>query len=75
MNQATKMIHSFVRVAHPDIWQEVCNEAPHVVRIKLFGLFPFGKFTQKGNKRKEWLKYLPFITTKIKLDKEWYLKK
>lgn len=68
MNQATKAIQSFVRASHPDIWQRVCNEAPHVVRMKLFGLIPCGKFVQSGSHRQGILKYLPFVYTKIKLE-------
>lgn len=65
---ATKKIQAFVRGKHLDIWQNVCDNAPHMVRMKLFGLIPCGKFVQKGSKRKGILRYLPFITTKMKLE-------
>lgn len=68
MAVATKAIHEFVRTAHPDIWKNVCENAPHVVRMKLFRLIPLSKFIQQGNKRKGILRYLPFITTKMKLE-------
>ena len=68
MRSATVAIHHFVRQSHPAIWQDVCQNAPHQVRMKLFNLIPCGKFIQNGNKRPGILKYLPFITTKIKLN-------
>ena len=66
MLSATKEIHAFVRKDNPSVWQSVCENMPHLVRMKLFGIIPIGKFSQKGNKRKGVLKYLPFITTKMK---------
>ena len=75
MEQATASIHAFVRAEHPQLWKDVCENAPHVMRMKFFGIIPLGKFVQKGNKRPGLLKYTPFITTRMKLDKEWYLKK
>lgn len=75
MEQATTNIHAFVRAEHPQLWKDVCENALHVVRMKLFGIIPLGKFIQKGNKRQGLLKYTPFIKTKMKLDKEWYLEK
>ena len=68
MASATKLIRSFIRTEHPTIWQNVCKNASHLVRMKLFGIIPCGKFIQKGNERKGILRYLPFITTKIKLE-------
>lgn len=68
MADAAKKIRAFVRKEHPDIWQSVCENAPHLVRMKLFGIIPCGKFIQNGNKRTGILKYLPFITTKMKLE-------
>jgi len=67
MEQATEAIHAFVREEHPDIWQDVCENAPHIARIKLFGLIPCGRFIQKGNQRGRFFKYFPFITIKTKL--------
>ena len=68
MDKAGTSVQAFVRAAHPEIWQDVCEKAPHVVRMKLFGFLPCGKFTQRGNRRKGILKFLPFVTTKIKLE-------
>ncbi len=68
MSEATKKIHNLVRKKHSDTWQDVCVSVPHLVRMKLFGLIPCGKFVQNGNRRKGILKYLPFITTKMKLE-------
>lgn len=70
MDKATRAIYGFIRKAHPDIWKKVCENAPHTVRMKLFGFIPFGRFIQKGDKRKGILKYFPFITTKMKLEKK-----
>lgn len=66
MSAATKAIHEFVRKSHPNIWQTVCEQAPHIIRLKLFGLIPLGHFRQMGNTRKGILKYLPFIQVKAK---------
>ena len=68
MSSATTAIRHFVRTKHPEIWKEVCTNAPHLVRMKLFGFIPFGRFIQKGNRKKGILKYLPFIVTKMKLE-------
>ena len=62
---AAQRIHTFVRKVHPDVWQDVCENISHLVRMKLFGIIPCGKFVQNGNKRKGLLKYLPFITNEI----------
>lgn len=67
MEKAGEKLRAQIHRAHPDIWAKVCREAPHIVRMKLFGILPLGRFIQKGNQRKGVLKYLPFITTKIKL--------
>lgn len=66
MTNATRAIHEFVRTEHPDIFQTVCEQTPHIIRLKLFGLIPLGRFRQMGNTRKGILKYLPFIQVKAK---------
>lgn len=68
MNAKTKIIRDFARKENPKVWINVCETSPHLVRMKLFGIIPFGKFTQIGNQRKGILKYLPFIVTKMKLE-------
>ncbi len=68
MSKATKAIHQFVRTTYPDIWREVCQNASHIIRMKLFGIIPLGRFRQNGNARRGILKYLPFITTNAKLE-------
>ena len=67
MAVAKKKIQNVIRSAYPDIWRDVCEKAPHLVRMKLFGLIPCGRFVQTGNGRKGILKYLPFIKTNTKL--------
>lgn len=66
MSAATRAIHEFVRAKHPDIWQTVCQNTSHIIRMKLFGLIPLGCFKQLGNTRQGILKFLPFITIKAK---------
>lgn len=66
MRDTAQKIRNIVRQKHPELWQKFCQSAPHIVRIKLFGIIPLGKFLQLGNQRKGILKYLPFVTTKIK---------
>ncbi len=68
MADATKNIHTWVRSKHFALWEKVCTKAPHLVRLKLFGIIPCGKFTQKGNKRNGLLKYIPFVSIKSKLE-------
>ncbi len=66
MSAATRAIREFVHRAQPTVWKNVCDYAPHIIRLKLFGIIPLGRFKQKGNIRKGILKYLPFITLKAK---------
>lgn len=66
MQETAKKIRNIVHKENPKLWQDFQNTAPHIVRMKLFGMVPLGKFEQSGNQRKGILKYLPFITTKIK---------
>ena len=66
MQDTAKKIRSIIREKHPELWQKFCQSAPHIIRMKLFGIIPLGKFLQSGNQRKGILRYLPFITTKIK---------
>ena len=66
MVEKVKQVQQFVRQEHPDIWKEVCENVPHVMRLKLFGIIPLGKFIQQGNERKGLLKYLPFIKSEAK---------
>ncbi len=66
MALATHAIHKFVRHEHHDIWQRVCENTPHIIRMKLFGLIPLGRFKQIGKNRQGILKFLPFITIKAK---------
>ncbi len=68
MARVTKELHEIVRHEHPDIWANVCENVPHIVRMRLFGFIPVGKFRQNGNRRKGILRYLPFIKTKMKVD-------
>ena len=66
MQDAAQKIRKITHQKHPELWDKFQKTAPHIVRMKLLGLIPLGKFEQSGNKRKGVLKYLPFITTKIK---------
>ena len=66
MTAATHAIHEFVRHEHADIWHRTCQEATYVVRMKLFGIIPLGRFRQTGKNRQGILKFLPFITIKVK---------
>lgn len=66
MAEATTAIHEFVRREHSDIWNRVCQNTPHIIRMKLFGFIPLGHFKQIGKGRQGILKFLPFITIKAK---------
>jgi len=66
MQNTAKKIRTIARQKHPELWQKFQDTAPHILRMKLFGIIPLGKFEQLGKYKKGFLKYLPFITTKIK---------
>lgn len=66
MKAATLEIQALFRKEHPDIWHAAIERSTYVVRMKLFGFIPLGKFTQVGKCRRGALKYLPFISTKMK---------
>ena len=68
MARATKLVRAQVRKAHPDIVEKARQSASYIVRMKLFGIIPCGRFVQIGNRRRGLLKYLPFIQTKMKLE-------
>lgn len=57
----------YVHDKHKKLNEFLKNEN-FIVRMKLFGIIPCGSFIQNGNERKGILKYLPFITTKMKLE-------
>ncbi len=66
MLDTAQKIRKVVRSKHPNLWLKFQKKAPHIVRMKLFGIIPLGKFEQFGSQKKGILKYLPFIKTKIK---------
>lgn len=67
MRKATKKIRELFATSYPEFLNLVKTRAKYVVRMKLFGLIPLGKFTQVGEKRRRILKFLPFVTCKAKL--------
>ena len=67
MKEKTQSIHFLVRNKCQDLWQDVCDNSLHFVRLKLFGIIPIAKYIQKGNRPAKFLKYVPFITFKIKM--------
>lgn len=66
MQNSAKEIRRIVRQKHPELWENFKKFAPHIIRMKLFGIIPIGKFEQFGNYKKGILKFMPFISTKIK---------
>ena len=66
MKRATEKIHAFVRHDNPDIWKKVCEEVPCIVRVKLFNMIPVAKFKITGYMYKGVLKYIPFLTIRVK---------
>ena len=67
MKKATKLIHNFVRKAHPDIWDKVQNDVISVVRVKLFGFIPLAKFRHIGLRYNGLLNRVPFLSIKTKM--------
>lgn len=67
MRKATKKIRKLFATSYPEFLNLVKTRAKYVVRMKLFGLIPIGKFTQVGEKRRGILKFLPFVACKAKL--------
>lgn len=67
MEKATKLIHEFVRAEHPDIWDNVQNNAMSIVRVKLFGFIPIAKFRHIGLRYDGLLSHIPLITIKTKM--------
>lgn len=66
MKRATEKIHAFVRHDNPNIWKKVCEEVPCIVRVKLFNMIPVAKFKTTGYMYKGVLKYIPFLTIRVK---------
>ena len=67
MKKATKLIHKFVRAEHPDIWDNVQNNAMSIVRVKLFGFIPIAKFRHIGLRYDGLLNHIPFLSIKTKM--------
>lgn len=67
MKKATKLIHEFVRAEHPDIWDNVQNNAMSIVRVKLFGFIPIAKFRHIGLRYDSLLNHIPFLSIKTKM--------
>jgi len=68
MYQAAVRTQHWVHARHPDIWDKTRDYATYIMRFKLFGLIPLGRMRQVGIHRPRWLRFLPFITTKAKLE-------
>ena len=66
MKASRQKVQALARSLHPDIWQDVIENAPHLVRLKLFGFLPIAKLTKKGSACPTFLRYLPFIKASIK---------
>lgn len=64
---ATKEIRALFEKEHPELCRKIKAESKFVVRMKLFGLIPLGKFTQIGETRRGALRFMPFVTCKAKL--------
>ena len=64
IKNATIAIKKFVRKMHPNIWKNVQNNIPAIIRVKLFGIIPLFTFRQVGCKRQGLLKFCPFLSIK-----------
>ena len=65
MTKKRSAIQKIAREQHPDLYQKI-SFMPYIVRMKLFGIIPLGKFIQIGKKKNILLKCLPFISCKFK---------
>lgn len=66
MADNAQRVRDFIRASHPDLKRRFDEEASHLVRLRLFGVMPCGKFIQRGNRRKGILRFLPFVKFKAK---------
>lgn len=64
--QAIQKINQYMKENHPDLVKQVTRQGKYIVRMKLFGLIPLGKFIQQGNQVNKLFDYLPFISVKTK---------
>lgn len=67
MDDVSIQIRNFVQKDHPELFDYVTKNLKYVVRMRLFGIIPIGKFIQTGNKVCKIFKYLPFIKLKLKV--------
>lgn len=65
---AVKAIHNLLKKEQPKLWEKVHHSGSYIVRGKLFGVLPILKMKQLSDKKPKFLKYLPFIKIKIKLE-------
>ena len=65
---AVKAIHNLLKKEQPELWEKVHHSGSYIVRGKLFGVLPILKMKQLSDKKPKFLKYLPFIKIKIKLE-------
>lgn len=68
MKDNSQKVRAFIQTEHPNLWNKLNHDAPYIVRMKLFGIIPCGKFVQFGSECKGILKRLPFLSLKIKLE-------
>lgn len=63
-------IYEFLKNEQPALWEKVHQNNVYIVRGKLFGLVPVFKIKQLSNKKPKYLKYIPFLKIKMKLEVE-----
>lgn len=67
MQRAAEVIRVLFAKEHPELWREIKEKSTYLVRPKLFGFLPLGKFVQQGEKRRGILRFLPFVICKTKI--------
>lgn len=67
MARARKAVLAFARKDNADLWAEVQENMPVIVRVKLFGLLQVSKFERRGSRFSSFWKFLPFIRFRVKV--------
>lgn len=68
INLARDAIRLKLAESNPNLLAQT-KEQNYIVRMRLFGIIPLGKFTKKGSNKPLLLKLMPFIQTKVKINK------
>ena len=66
--ESVDKIHQFLKQDQSELWNKVHLNNNYIIRGKLFGCIPVFKMKQVGSCKPKYLKYIPFIKIKMKLE-------